>query len=85
MMTDDPNQQSLIHLTRRAAHCRRLAEIATSDGIAAELRVIAQSYEDEANEIELLTVTGRRDTHVRPTERDIDQQPWLVESRAVPK
>jgi hypothetical protein len=66
MMIDDPDQQSLIHLNRRAAHCRRLAEIATSEGIAVELRVIAQSYEDEANEIELQAVTGRRDSHVRP-------------------
>lgn len=44
----DASQHWLIHLNRRAAHCRRLAAGATSPGIADELSQLAQNYEDEA-------------------------------------
>ena len=46
--TPDASQPCLIHLNRRAAHCRRLAGCATSSGIADELMQLAHSYESEA-------------------------------------
>jgi hypothetical protein len=67
-MTEAPDRQSLVRLNRRAAHCRRLAEDAASEGIAAELRVIAQSYETEANEIERLTVAAPTDRQILPVD-----------------
>ena len=45
---DDPRAQWVMHLHRRAAHCRRLAEVAASVHIAEELMNLAQSYEAEA-------------------------------------
>jgi hypothetical protein len=48
----DPRQQWLMHLHGRAAHCRRLAEGASSESIAEELLGLARSYEDEALGIE---------------------------------
>ena len=44
--------QWVTHLHRRAAHCRRLAEVAASERIAEELISLAQSYEAEALGIE---------------------------------
>jgi hypothetical protein len=44
----DRDPHWLVHLNRRAAHCRRLADGATSPGIADELMQLAQSYEKEA-------------------------------------
>ena len=48
----DPRTQWVTHLQRRAAHCRRLAEVAASERIAEELMSLAQSYEAEALGIE---------------------------------
>jgi hypothetical protein len=45
---NDPRDNWVTHLQRRAAHCRRMAGAATSPGIAEELLGLAQSYEDEA-------------------------------------
>ena len=45
---DDPRTQWVTHLHRRAAHCRRLAEVAASERIAEELLSLAESYEAEA-------------------------------------
>ena len=49
--TSDPRQQWLVHLNRRAAHCRRLAANATSPGIADELSQLAEGYENEAAQL----------------------------------
>lgn len=40
------------HLRERAVHCREMARIATSVGIAEELRMIAKEYDDDAATVE---------------------------------
>lgn len=55
---DDPRTQWVTHLQKRAAHCRRLAEVATSERIAEELIGLALSYEQEALGIEMKGADG---------------------------
>ena len=55
---EDPRTQWVVHLHRRAAHCRRLAEVAASERIAEELIGLAQSYEAEALGIETKGADG---------------------------
>jgi hypothetical protein len=55
---EDPRTQWVTHLHRRAAHCRRLAEVAASERIAEELIGLAQSYEAEALGIETKGADG---------------------------
>lgn len=49
---DDLVMMMAAHLRERAAHCRAMARAARSAGIADELHMIAQEYDDDATKAE---------------------------------
>jgi hypothetical protein len=46
-------------LRKRAAHCRKQADAANSEGIAAEFHALATDYEDDAGRLESRAFTPR--------------------------